>query len=73
MTPKKLVLLIDEVDASANYEPFLVLLGMLRTKYLSRDFPEHYTFHSVVLAGVHDIKSLKFKLRNPNDAQTNSP
>jgi hypothetical protein len=73
MTPKKLVLLIDEVDASSNYEPFLVLLGMLRTKFLSRDFPEHYTFHSVVLAGVHDIKSLKFKLRNPDDSQTNSP
>ncbi|WP_448520615.1 AAA-like domain-containing protein [Rhodoflexus sp.] len=73
MTNKKLVLLIDEVDASSNYEPFLVLLGMLRTKFLSRDLPQHYTFHSIVLAGVHDIKSLKFKLRNPEDAQYNSP
>jgi hypothetical protein len=73
LTPKKLVLLIDEVDASSNYEPFLVLLGMLRTKFLNRDQPEHATFHSVVLAGVHDIKSLKFKLRNPEDAQMNSP
>ncbi|WP_250631476.1 AAA-like domain-containing protein, partial [Rhodoflexus caldus] len=73
LTPKKLVLLIDEVDASSNYEPFLVLLGMLRTKFLNRDQPEHATFHSVVLAGVHDIKSLKFKLRNPEDAQYNSP
>lgn len=73
LTDKKLVLLIDEVDASSNYEPFLVLLGMLRTKFLNRDFPEHYTFRSVVLAGVHDIKSLKFRLRRPEDAQTNSP
>jgi hypothetical protein len=73
LTSKKIVLLIDEVDASSNYEPFLVLLGMLRTKYLSRDLPQHYTFHSIVLAGVHDIKSLKFKLRNPEDAQYNSP
>jgi hypothetical protein len=73
MTTKRIVLLIDEVDASSNYEPFLYLLGMLRTKFLSRDLPEHYTFHSIVLAGVHDIKSLKFKLRNPEDAQTNSP
>jgi hypothetical protein len=73
LTDKKLVLLIDEVDASSNYEPFLVLLGMLRTKYLSRHLPEHYTFHSIVLAGVHDIKSLKFKLRHPEEAQTNSP
>jgi hypothetical protein len=46
---------------------------MLRTKFLSRDLPQHYTFHSIVLAGVHDIKSLKFKLRNPEDAQYNSP
>ncbi|WP_250631597.1 ATP-binding protein [Rhodoflexus caldus] len=73
LTDKKLVLLIDEVDASSNYEPFLVLLGMLRTKFLNRDFPEHYTFYSIVLAGVHDIKSLKFKLRRPEEAQTNSP
>ena len=73
LTSKKIVLLIDEVDASSNYEPFLVLLAMLRTKYLSRDLPQHYTFHSIVLAGVHDIKSLKFKLRNPEDTQYNSP
>jgi len=73
MTDKKLVLLIDEVDASSNYEPFLYLLGMLRTKYLQRERPKNRTFHSIVLAGVHDIKSLKFKLRNPEDAQYNSP
>jgi len=73
LTSRKLVLLIDEVDASSNYEPFLVLLGMLRTKFLNRDLPQHRTFHSIVLAGVHDIKSLKFSLRNPEDAQYNSP
>lgn len=70
---KKLVLLIDEVDASSNYDPFLSFLGMLRTKYLARLNPENFTFHSIVLAGVHDIKSLKYKLRNPQDAQYNSP
>ena len=68
---KKVVLLIDEVDASSNYGAFLSFLGMLRSKFLARE--EEATFHSVVLAGVHDIKSLKYKLRNPNDAQTNSP
>jgi hypothetical protein len=73
MTTKKLVVLIDEVDASSNYDAFLHLLGTLRSKYLNRRDPQDYTFHSVVLAGVHDIKSLKFKLRNPDDAQTNSP
>ncbi len=70
---KKLVLLIDEVDASSNYMPFLSFLGMLRTKYLDRTSPHHYTFHSVVLVGVHDVKSLKFKIRNPEEASYNSP
>lgn len=72
-THKRLVLLIDEADASSQYEPFLHFLGMLRTKYLRRDQASHYTFHSVVLTGVHDIKSLKFRLRNPEEAQYNSP
>ena len=70
---KKLILLIDEVDANSNYEPFLRFPGMLRTKYLKRNRPQHATFHSVVLAGVYDIKSLKYRLRNPDDTQTNSP
>jgi len=72
-TPEKLVLLIDEVDASSNYLPFLSFLGMLRTKFLARMQPQHSTFYSVVLAGVHDIKSLKYKLRDPEAAQYNSP
>ncbi len=68
---KKIVVLIDEVDASSNYIAFLNFLAMLRNKYLVRgSFP---TFYSVVLVGVHDIKNLKFKLRNPTEAQYNSP
>jgi len=70
---KRLVLLVDEVDASSNHTAFLNFLGMLRTKYLARMMPHHYTFHSVVLAGVHDIKSLKYRLRNPDDAKFDSP
>lgn len=70
---KKVVLLIDEVDASSNYEPFLSFLGMLRTKYLARLQPQHATFFSIVLAGVHDIKSLKYKLKDPSETQYNSP
>ncbi|MEM9886929.1 MAG: AAA family ATPase [Bacteroidota bacterium] len=70
-TTKKIVLLIDEVDASSNYAAFLNFLGILRSKYLKRtDIP---SLHSVVLVGVHDIKNLKFKLRNPEEAQFNSP
>lgn len=72
---KKLVLLIDEVDASSNYWPFLRFLGMLRSKYLDRFSPQHATFHSVVLAGVHDVKSLKSRIRpgEDNTGQYNSP
>ncbi len=70
---KKIVLLIDEVDASSNYVPFLQFLGMLRNKYLSRFQKHQATFHSIVLAGVHDIKNLKYKMRPEDKAQYNSP
>jgi hypothetical protein len=44
---------------------------MLRNQYLTRS--KKKTFHSVVLAGLHDVKSLKLKIR-PDEAQTyNSP
>ena len=46
---------------------------MLRAKYLARVKPQHATFHSIVLAGVHDIKSLKHKIRDTDDSQYNSP
>lgn len=73
MPEKRLVLLVDEVDASSNFASFLNFLGMLRTKYLARTLKQHYTFHSVVLAGVHDIKSLKYRLRDPEQAKYDSP
>lgn len=70
-TNKKVVILIDEIDQSSNNELFVKFLAMLRKKYLERD--EIPTFHAVVLAGLHDVKSLKLKLR-PNEAQQyNSP
>ena len=70
-TDKKLVLIIDEVDQSSNNELFVLFLAMLRNKYLQRG--RYKTFYSVVLAGVHDVKSLKLKLR-PDEAQKyNSP
>jgi len=70
---KKVILFIDEVDKASNYNIFLNFLGMLRAKYLKRSEGEDYTFHSVVLAGVHDIKNIKLKIRPESDTKFNSP
>jgi hypothetical protein len=70
---KSIVLLIDEVDKSANNRLFLDFLGMLRNKYLQRNEGEDQTFHSVILAGVHDVKTLKAKIRPDDERKYNSP
>lgn len=68
---KPIVLMIDEVDSASNHQVFLDFLAMLRGYYLSRD--SHPIFHSVILAGVYDIKNLKLKLRPEAEHQYNSP
>ena len=65
--------MIDEVDASSNYASFLTFLAVLRNKYLERFRRNSETFHSVILAGVHDVKALKLKMRHPDEQQYNSP
>lgn len=70
---KEVVLIIDEVDKSSNNQLFLSFIGMLRNKYLSRETGRDFTFKSVILAGVHDVKSLKLKIRNEENAKYNSP
>ena len=61
---KKIVLMIDEVDRTSNNRVFLQFLSMLRKKFLARDGGDDYTFHSVILAGVYDIKNIKLKMMN---------
>lgn len=68
---KKIILLIDEVDSASNHQVFLDFLAQLRGYYISRD--EYPTFHSVILAGVYDIKNLKRKIRPDEVHKTNSP
>ncbi len=68
---KKIVLMIDEVDSASNYRVFLDFLAMLRGYYLNWDIRP--AFHSVILAGVYDIKNLKLKLRPEEEHQYNSP
>ena len=70
---KPVVLIIDEVDSSSNNQVFLDFLAQLRDNYISRDVNNSPAFHSVILAGVTDVKHLKAKIR-PEDAQKeNSP
>ncbi len=72
-TNRKVILMIDEVDKSSNNQLFLSFLGMLRNKYLLRNVGKDKTFHSVILAGVHDVKSLKLKIRPDEEHKYNSP
>jgi flavodoxin len=59
---RKVVLLVDEVDKSSNNQIFLHFLGVLRNKYLARNGGDGHTFHSVILAGVNDIRNIKQKM-----------
>ncbi|NIM12178.1 MAG: AAA family ATPase, partial [Candidatus Aminicenantes bacterium] len=68
---KPTVLQIDEVDKSSDNQLFLNFLGLLRSKYLSRH--KYSTFHSVILASVYDIKTLKLKIRPDEERKYNSP
>ena len=68
---KPVILMIDEVDQASNQEIFISFLGVLRDKYLKRR--NRPTFHSVILAGVYDIKNLKLKMRKNEEHQYNSP
>ena len=69
----EVVLMIDEVDKSSNNQLFLDFLGILRNKFLLREQGEDNSFKSVILAGVHDVKNLKLKLRDDEEHKYNSP
>ena len=72
--PRPVVILIDEVDKSSDNQTFIGFIGMLRDLYLKRDQKGmNVTFHSVVLAGVYDVKNLKLKLRPDAEKKYNSP
>jgi len=72
-TGKKLVLIIDEVDRASNFDLLINFLGILRGKYIKASMGLETTFHSVILAGVHDVKNLKQQIRPDSEAQLNSP
>ena len=68
---KPVVLMVDEVDNASNNQVFIDFLAQLRGYYLDRE--NVATFHSVILAGVYDIKNLKLKIRPDSEHQYNSP
>ena len=68
---KPIVLLIDEVDTAANNQIFLDFLAQMRAAYLDRD--ETPTFQSVILAGVYDVRNLRYKIRPEAEHKVNSP
>lgn len=68
---RPLILMIDEVDNAANNQVFLDFLSQLRASYIDRDVCP--TFHSVILAGVYDIRNLKHKIRSGDGHSFNSP
>ena len=68
---KEIVLIIDEVDSAANNQVFLDFLAQLRGYYIKRR--KNATFHSVILAGVYDIKNLKRKFVVQDNHKLNSP
>lgn len=68
---KPVVLIIDEVDSASNNQVFLDFLAQLRGYYLQRN--KQPTFQSVILAGVHDIRNLRQKIRPDAEHKHNSP
>jgi hypothetical protein len=71
VSPKPMVLIIDEVDSATNNQVFLDFLAQLRGYYLHRE--QRATFQSVILAGVYDVKNIKRKIRPDSDSKVNSP
>lgn len=68
-----IILIINEVDSATNNQVFLDFLAQLRDGYIARTAKGTPTFHSVVLAGVTDIKNLKRKIRPEETYKFNSP
>jgi hypothetical protein len=68
---KPIVLIIDEVDSASNNQVFLDFLAQLRGYYIHR--ANRPIFQSVILAGVHDVKNIKRKIRPDDDSKNNSP
>lgn len=68
---QKIVLIIDEADQASYNQVFVDFLGQLREYYQNRE--ETPAFHSVILAGVYDIRNMRAKIRPEEAHRYNSP
>lgn len=66
-----IVLMIDNVDNAGNKQVFIDFLSQLRGYYMGRD--EVSTFHSVILASVHDVRSIQSERCSNGEYRQNSP
>lgn len=71
ISDKKIVLIIDEADSTANNQVFIDFLAQLRAYYLKR--MKISVFQSVILAGVYDIRNIPRKIRPEEKHKENSP
>jgi len=69
---KEIVLIIDEVDKTSHNQVYLDFLSILRKKYLARQEGRDFTFHSVILAGVYDVRNLRWKIKLANEGETDT-
>lgn len=58
------VLLVDEADSASDYHVFISFLSQLRAYFNARNAKGKPALHSVILAGVYDIKNLKDKIHS---------
>lgn len=68
---RPVVLIVDEADTATNNQVFLDFLAQTRAAYLDRDVT--HAFHSVILAGVHDVRNIGQKIRPDTEHRMNSP
>jgi len=70
-SPKKLVLIIDDIDSVTYNQVFHDFLAQLRGYYIKRN--KIPTFQSVIFAGVHDVNNLKRKIGAGEVHKVNCP
>ena len=70
---RPIVLMIDEVDESLDYDVPRRFLDILRNLYLARQAGKGATFLSVILAGVTDVRNLRSIIRPDGEQRLYSP